>query len=329
MFYARCIDQGCGITTIDAEYGRPGLAASHLIVRGGRAAFVDTGSPASVSLLLDALSRCGLGRHQVDYVMVTHVHLDHAGGAGALLQALPNAKLVVHPLGVRHMLDPTRLVESTRAVYGELYERLYGEVIAAESHRTIETEDSMSLALGNSRIDIVHTPGHAHHHYCVHDVATQAIFTGDTFGISLREFDTGNGAFVFPSTTPTQFDPVLLHDSIDRLLSLDPEAAYLTHFGRVTDLRRHGQEMHADIDAFIRIALRYRAVVHSRKNAIAQEMMGYLIDRLRAQGYRLPLNRVRELLELDIDLNAQGLDVWLSRSGVIGGRWLSQIREDA
>lgn len=314
--YPRLVDHGYGITTIDAGYVRPGLAASHLVVRRGRAAFIDTGSPASTGFMLDALWRCGLDSHQVDYVMITHVHLDHAGGAGGLLQALPNAKLVVHPAGVRHMLDPTHLVESTRSVYGELYERLYGDVIATESHRAIVTKDGMRLRLGNDQLEILHTPGHARHHYCVHDILTRAIFTGDTFGISLREFDTKNGAFIFPSTTPVQFDPEMLHGSIERLLSLDPESAYLTHFGRVTDLRRLGQDLHADIDAFVAIALRHRAVEYRRKEAISQVMMGYLIDRLRPHGCQLSHDRVRELLKLDVDLNAQGLDVWLSRSRV-------------
>lgn len=316
MSYPRCIDQGRGVTAIDVEYVRHGLAASHLIVRDGHAAFVDTGSPASVDLLLHALSRCGLDHHQVDYVMITHVHLDHAGGASGLLKVLPNAKLVVHPSGVRHMLDPSRLMESTRSVYGELYERLYGEVIPTESHRMIVTEDGMSLTLGNDCLDIVHTPGHARHHYCVHDVSARSVFTGDTFGISLREFDTKKGAFVFPSTTPAQFEPEKLRDSINRLLSLDPDFAHLTHFGQVTDLRRLGQDLLADIDTFVSIALRHRAVEHGRKEVISQEMMGHLIDRLRLHGCQLSLDRVRELLELDVDLNAQGLDVWLSRSEV-------------
>lgn len=310
----RFIDYDHGITAVDAGYVRPGLAASHLIVRGGRAAFVDTGSPASVGSLLDGLRRSGLGRHQVDYVMVTHVHLDHAGGAGGLLRFLPDARLVVHPSGLRHMLNPSRLIESTRSVYGKLYERLYGEVIAVESHRAIATEDGMRLALGSDWLEVVHTPGHARHHYCVHDVSTRSIFTGDTFGISLREFDTENGAFVFPSTTPVQFDPEALSNSISRLLSLDPDSAYLTHFGRVTGLRRLGQDLYADIAAFIRIALRNRAAESGRKEVIAQDMMRYLVDRLRIHGCGLTVERVHELLQLDVDLNAQGLDVWLSRS---------------
>ncbi|MDD3518643.1 MAG: MBL fold metallo-hydrolase [Chromatiales bacterium] len=314
MHKPHAIDVGHGITTVDAEYVRQGLAAAHLVVRDGRAAFIDTGIPNAVPLMLAAMAERGVAPGQVDYVMVTHVHLDHAGGAGGLMQALPNAKLVVHPSGARHMIDPTRLVESTRAVYGEkAFLRLYGEVLPIDAARVIETDDGMSLPFGDGRLSILHTPGHARHHYCVHDPRVKGIFTGDTFGISYREFDSANGPFVFTTTTPTQFEPEALHDSIERLMALDPEHAYLTHFGRVDDLRRLANDLHADIDHFVAIARRHRDAGTSRKEAIENELLDYLTERALAHGAGMPEAEARELLAMDADLDAQGLDVWLTR----------------
>lgn len=256
------------IDTIDVDYVRRGLAASHLVVRDGRAAFIDTGHPAAVALLHAALNERGLRRSQVDYVMVTHVHLDHAGAAGGLMRTLPNAKLVVHPLGARHMHDPARLMTGARAVYGDVeYERLYGNVVAIPKEWMIEVNDGDRLPLGESELLAIHTPGHACHHYCIYDAGTRSVFTGDTFGMSFREFDTNNGAFAFPTTTPVQLDPPALHASIDRLLSLDPEAAYLTHFGRVTDLRRLAADLHRDLERFVEIAQRHSNTGADRKNA--------------------------------------------------------------
>src|ERR1700757_292396 len=125
-----------GITAVDAEYLYPGHAAAHLIVDAGRAAFVDVGTNSSVPYLLAALDELGIARAAVDYLLLTHVHLDHAGGAGALMQELPNARAVLHPRGAPHMLDPEKLIAGSRAVYGaERFEKLYGDLIPIPSER--------------------------------------------------------------------------------------------------------------------------------------------------------------------------------------------------
>ena len=311
---AREFDYGHGITAIDTRYVRAGLAASHLIVRDGRAAFIDTGHTPAVPRLLAALQRRELHIEQVDYVMVTHVHLDHAGAAGTLMLALPKARLVVHPLGARHLRDPQKLIAGTRAVYGdEAFERLYGEVLPVPAERIIEIGDGDQLTLGDTRLRFLDTPGHARHHYCVHDPVAQAVFTGDTFGISLREFDVDGRAMAFATTTPVQFDPQALHGSIERLLALGPQAAFLTHFGRVQDLPRLGEELHRDIDRYVAIAERHRGAGGARKDAIAAGLGEYLRERVLAHGCRLQTARIDELLAGDVELNAQGLDVWLAR----------------
>jgi Zn-dependent hydrolases, including glyoxylases len=309
-----------GITAIDTEYVRPGLAAAHLIVQSGRAAFVDSGTNASVPLLLKALDILGVGREAVDYVCLTHVHLDHAGGAGQLMQALPNARAVLHPRGAPHMIDPAKLIAGSIAVYGEdRFRQLYGEIVPIAPERVISVEDGTKLGLAGRELEFVHTPGHALHHYAIVDRASRGIFTGDTFGLSYRDLDTERGPFIVPTTTPPQFDPDQLLDSIDRLLAYRPEAMYLTHFGRVADVPRLAEELRSQIREFARIAERH-AQAPDRHAAIRADMRRLWLDRLRAHGSRLPESTIDELLGQDLDLNTQGLVAWLDRKAAKAAR---------
>lgn len=308
------IDYGYGVSTIDVEFVRPKLAASHLIVDSGEAAFVDVGTTYSAPVLLAALEAKGLAREQVRYVCVTHVHLDHAGGAGELMRHLPHATLVVHPRGERHMVDPSKLMAGTIAVYGEeTTRRLYGQIPPIPQERVRAVADNETLALGQRRLRFLDTPGHAYHHYCVYDEAAAAVFSGDTFGISYRELDTAKGAFIFPTTTPIHFDPEAAHASIDRLLALSPRAIYLTHFSEVTELQRLGADLHADLDAFVDIAESSGGDGQVRADSIRSALRTYLHERLLAHGCTLSSDQTDDVLSMDLGLNAQGLEVWLER----------------
>src|SRR2546429_4099262 len=150
-----------GVCAVDAEYLYPGHAAAHIIEDGGRAAFVDVGTNASVPYLLAALAELGIARAAVDYVLLTHVHLDHAGGAGRLMQELPNAVAVLHPRGAPHMIDPSRLIEGSRAVYGERLEQLYGQLLPIPAARVRVVEDGERVRLGGRTLELIHVPGHA------------------------------------------------------------------------------------------------------------------------------------------------------------------------
>src|ERR1700755_3136076 len=201
-----------GISVIDTDFGRPHFAASYLLVQDGRAAFVDTGPNHAVPRLLAALADHGVARDAVDWVIATHVHLDHAGGVGALMRELPSAQLAIHPRGERHMIDPTKLIEGVREVYGtEVATRDYGELVKVPEERIVTTTDGMTLMLGRRPLHFIHTPGHAKHHHCIWDAVSQGWFTGDTFGIAYPELATPNGPYILPTTTPTQFDPEALH----------------------------------------------------------------------------------------------------------------------
>ena len=302
-----------GTYAVDTEYVRPGLAAAHIVEHRGRAAFIDVGTTHSVPYLLAALDRLGIARDSVDLLLLTHVHLDHAGGAGALMQALPNAKAILHPRGAPHLVDPAKLISGTRVVYGEgIYRKLYGDIVPIAAERVITTQDGDRLELAGRPFELIHTPGHALHHQCIVDLDHAAVFTGDTFGLSYREFDTAQGAFIVPTTTPTQFDPDQLIASIDRISAYKPEAAYLMHYSRVTDIPKLAGDLKAQVRQLVQIA-RQNADHPDPKGAIVKELQELWRGLARQHGVQLPPERIDALLKDDADLNAQGLVVWIER----------------
>ena len=300
-----------GIIAIDSGMVRPQMTACYLLETESGLAVVETGNNFSTERILSVLAHRGRHLEEVSHVIVTHVHLDHAGGAGSLMQRLPNATLVVHPRGARHMIDPSRLEASARAVYGdEEYEAQHGPLQAVPEDRVRVMEDGGSLQVAGRRLEFIDTPGHARHHFCVWEPASRGWFSGDTFGISYRETDTDKGAFIFPTTTPIQFDPPVLLESIDRLMAYTPEFMYLTHFGRVSDLPRLAADMRAGVAAFAEWGEFFKTD-ESRRERIEQTMMSWLIERARNHGVGMADAALRELFRGDVTLNTQGIEFWL------------------
>jgi glyoxylase-like metal-dependent hydrolase (beta-lactamase superfamily II) len=303
-----------GISAIDTGFFRPQFDASHLLVENGRAAFVDTGTNYSVPRLLGELREKQIPVDAVDYVILTHVHLDHAGGAGLLMRELPNARAVIHPRGVRHMVDPGALIAGATAVYGaEEIQRSYGELVPIPADRIDTAGDGYVINLAGRVLVCLDTPGHARHHICIHDARSGAFFTGDTFGLSYREFDTDKGAFILPTSTPVQFEPDALKASIERMLAYAPRQMFLTHYSRVTDIERLAHDLFVQIDAMVAI-VRAHAGAADRHARITDDLADLYIARAQAHGCRFDAARTRELLAMDIELNAQGLEVWVDRS---------------
>jgi len=302
-----------GIFAVDTEYSRPMQDASHLIVESGRAAFVDTGTNDSVPLLLDALDQRNIDAADVEFVFLTHVHLDHAGGAGLLMQRLPNARCVIHPRGAPHMIDPERLIKGTEGVYGvERTREMYGEIRPIEERRVVVAEDNDWIDFNGREVQTLFTEGHARHHYCLNDPASRGVFTGDNFGISYRELDTAKGEFIYPTSTPASFDPVEAHKSVERIMDCGPEQVYLTHYSRVRNLDRLASDMHAGIDAYEQMALDCRDA-DDRGEALEAAMYEYLSTRLVDHGFKGDSDAMRSVLDIDVVLNAAGLVAWLSR----------------
>jgi glyoxylase-like metal-dependent hydrolase (beta-lactamase superfamily II) len=307
---------GDGVYAIDTGFHRDHFDAAYLVVQGGRAAFVDTGTGFAVPRLLAALQAVGVSPAAVDWVIPTHVHLDHAGGVGQLMHALPQAQCLVHPRGARHMVDPSALWAGASAVYGEAeMQRSYGSLQSVQEERVVASSDNSTVMLADRPLLIAHTPGHAKHHHCIWDAHTQGWFTGDTFGLSYREFDTDKGPWIVPTATPVQFEPQVLQASIQRMLAMSPQAMYLTHFSRIgpaAEVQRLGALLLSLLDEMVALGLAVKE--HTDRHAALKRGQLDIFQRsLQAHGCTLPLQQVAELLAMDLELNAQGMAVWLDR----------------
>jgi len=302
-----------GLWAIDTGFHRDRFDAAYLVADGGRAAFIDTGTAFALPRLLGALAALGLPHSAVDFVIATHVHLDHAGGVGQLMQALPGAQLIVHPRGARHLIDPTALWQGALAVYGPAQmARAYGTLLPVAAERVRTTADGETIALAGRPLLFAHTPGHALHHHCIWDERSAGWFTGDNFGMAYPEFNVDGRAFIFPTTTPVQFDPAAMRASIARLMAMAPRQMFLTHYSRITGVADCAARLEQMIEATVAAALAQRDAP-DRLQAITASLMTLYGDGARAFGVRLPDDEIAALLRDDAALNAAGLIAWLDR----------------
>jgi glyoxylase-like metal-dependent hydrolase (beta-lactamase superfamily II) len=302
---------GNGITCIDAGYIKPGLASFYLMQEGQECAVIETGTVHSVAALDAFFAQHDVQPTQVRYVIPTHVHLDHAGGAGLMMQRCPEARCLVHPRGARHLVDPTKLVAGTRAVYGDArFEQLYGEIVPVPAERIDETPDGHTVFLGDRKLELRHTPGHADHHYCVWDERSRGWFTGDVFGISYHWFRTPGGDYAMPSTTPTQFRPDALQESLALLDAFDPARMFLTHYGELSYSRDQMKLLQEQLDVYLDIADEARG----DPVVIEERIVEYSLALVQAMNPERDVEQMRDSFRHDAHLNAQGLAVWYARS---------------
>lgn len=301
----------CGITCIDAAYVSPGMASFYLMEEGGECAVLETGTSHSAAVLWQLLQERGIALEQVRYVIPTHVHLDHAGGAGTMMAALPNAQLLIHPRGARHMADPQRLVSAAKAVYGEeLFDTLYGEVAPVDPGRIRPMGDGETASLAGRQLEFRHTRGHAEHHLCVWDEVSRGWFSGDMFGVSYPWCRLPKADFVFPSTTPSQFDPEAYLASLELLGSYSPQRMYLTHYGELAYSAEKSQLLARQIKVYCA-----RATEGSPDAALLQQQLSaYTLELLREFDAHGNETELRNHIAFDMQLNAQGLQMWYQRS---------------
>ncbi|NNM12715.1 MAG: MBL fold metallo-hydrolase [Gammaproteobacteria bacterium] len=304
-----------GIIAVDADYIRPYMATIHLVKEGDGAEamgmIVDTGTSHSVPMLLATLEEQKLLPEQITLVCLTHIHLDHAGGAGQLMQLFPNATLYVHPRGARHMIDPSKLIAGTIGVYGEnLYKQLYDEILPIDASRVHEVQDGDILTFGSRRFELIHTEGHARHHYCLVDAENGDAFTGDSFGVSYRETDhPKNGHFIFPTTTPVHFDVDAAHASIERLMSYDLKHVYLTHYSQRSHLKNCAQQLHDDLEVYVQLT-KQAFGKKDPQDLLEKTLYQHLSERLDKHGFTGDSAAVKQVIGPDTKLNAAGLMHW-------------------
>ncbi len=299
-----------GISVIDSEYYSKDFAAIYLLKQKNKVAIIETGTNYSVPLIKGALANIGLSFSDVSYIIPTHVHLDHAGGAGLLMKQCQNATLVVHPRGARHLIDPSKLVAGAKAVYGEeKFKEYYGEIIPIDSERVIEADDNFILDFDGRELKFIDTPGHAKHHFCIWDKDTKSMFTGDTFGISYRDLDMDSEVYIFPSTSPVQFDPDALIKSINRIMEFRPERVCLTHFSAIRPTQEIADQLIDGIHFVSNLTKKY--ISHKdAESIIFNEMMSYFLNGLGKIGNQ-DKDYCTERIELDVKINTQGLIYWL------------------
>ena len=297
------------VVTIDCDYVYSRFAAAYLLVHGDEVAFIDNNTAHAVPKLIASLKAEGFAPEQVKYVIITHVHLDHAGGTSQLMRACPQAKLLAHPRAAKHMIDPSKLVGSAKVVYGEAdFKKLYGEIHPVAKDRVQEVGDGEVLALGGARLRFIHTRGHANHHFCIYDERLGIIFTGDAFGLSYPDLQK-YGRFILPSTSPTDFDAAEAKKSIAKVIETGSEKAYLTHFGEVEKLSACALQLNQYLN-FSR-ELVERAVTSALVNeALPQfcesELRKFLAEDLNLRKFSFSASELG-ILNMDLKLNGAGL----------------------
>lgn len=300
-------------TLIDCGLYRPRMAACYLLTDGDELALIDCGTRHSLPQILQAIEAASASPEQVRWIIPTHVHLDHAGGAGTLMRHCPEATLVTHPRGLPHMIDPARLQAGATAVYGKAaFAHDFGDLVPIDARRCIAADDGQTFELGMRQLRFIHTPGHANHHGCILDQTSGRLFTGDTFGLAYREL-AGPSPWIMATTSPVAFDPDAWQLSLDRLLALEPQSVCLTHYGCYPDPARLAPQLRESIETHRRIALEEASrAPQGREQRLREVLAGQLIGEAMAHT-GLPRERVEPVLAGDIELNAQGLAIWLAR----------------
>lgn len=307
------VELGYGIHLIDGfDLGLEGRTGCY-ILKGEHLTIVETSASPSVPYILQGLAALGLDPRDVRYIVVTHIHLDHAGGAGLLLNHCPQAQVVVHPKGARHLVDPQRLIMGARAVYGDDFDRLFDPIVPVPEERILIKGDQETLDIGSGRtLRFLDTPGHANHHFSIYDSYSNGIFTGDTIGVYYPELLDFGLSFILPTTSPNQFNPDAMLQSLARVEELQVERIYFGHFGMCMKVDAVYEQIKEWLPRFVDTAQAILSEGNADHLAISQRLQEQVRTRLSASG--VPDDHViYQILQLDLDVCSMGLVDYLHR----------------
>lgn len=238
-----------GLHCIDLHFqGEAGVIACYLLQSGEERALIEIGPGSTLNALLSELKQIGVDPTSIGKVIVTHVHLDHAGAAGSWMERYPQTQLYVHEIGAPHMIDPTKLLASAARIYGDRMDVLWGDFLPVPENRVHVMRDGDYIDLGRGALQVHYTPGHASHHVAVHDPSRNVVFTGDVAGVRLPHH-----GYVRPPTPPPDLDIDLWRASVQRLLDLRPSSLLLTHFGKFNDVTEHLTQLPTRLDTWARL----------------------------------------------------------------------------
>lgn len=302
------------IKIIDSKLIRKQFACTYIIEDSNEIALIEVSSANAINNILENLSSLKIQYTDVKYVFVTHIHLDHASGAGKLLQKLPNAKLIVHPSGAKHMIDPTKLIAGAVAVYGEdVVKKDYGDILPIPETKVIPCSDFEVFKLGARELTTIFTPGHARHHISIFDNKTDGIFTGDSLGLSYPEMNVNGRRFYQPTTTPTAFEYSKMLDSIDKMMALNPKLIFFTHFGISNEPKEVSIQVKKRLIDYKQIVESLPTFNNNEIKSLESKLENYYIKESKSHGVNLSSKQIKELFDIDIKLNAMGLLLWKQR----------------
>ncbi len=298
-----------GIYCVDSGYEHSNYAAIYILREGDEVAVIETATQHCIPRLLRVLTELEISCQQIKYVIATHIHLDHAGGVGAMMEIFNRARLIAHPRGAKHMIDPAKLIKGSMEVYGEeAFRALYGDIKAVEESRIDIAEDGDKYAVGGRDLIFIDTPGHARHHFCIYDAKSKGIFSGDTFGISYPVLHNLKHGLI-PSSSPTHFDPEAMLSSLDKLLAYQPEYIYLTHYGEVDQPAAKANDLKQWLYDIQDLCQKINPVDEVSRLELEDALRQMTVDKLAGQA-SCRETEILSLLRTDIKLNAQGLSFW-------------------
>lgn len=306
-----------GIHLIDCNVNQKEIVAVYILQEGDETAIIETGVPSSVAIIMNALKKRKISVESVRWIFVTHVHLDHSGGAAGLLKICPNASLVCHPLGAKHLHRPERLIAGARIVYGEdrFNEFIGTEIDSVPLEKIRPADDGEIFDVGGRKIEIIHTKGHANHHFCILDIQTGAIFTGDTFGLSYPFFKKYSNQFIYPAATPVEFDIEESIRTIQKIVSYKPKFALLTHFGVVKDVSSAADMLLFFLEQIRNIFMKFdqeKFDAGELKNLCISEFRLLLMEELEKNSIYLNESEAK-VVEEDIIMNGTGIAIHFER----------------
>ena len=297
-----------GVLEIDTLLGGWKNATAGYLITGERPLLIETGSQSSVATLMRALKHIGIDHDGLAGVAVTHIHLDHAGGIGDIARAFPNAKVYVHELGARHLIDPSRLIDSASRVYGDLLDSLYGRLDPTDPERIVVLYDDDIVDVGNRAVRAIDSPGHAKHHLAFLDETSGLLFAGDALGVQLPD-----GGVLRPATPPADFDFAKAINSMRRFSTLRPAGIALTHYGLIP---LHPDDLLAEAEARLREWVGVAEEAHSR----GEDIDAALSAEFAQQNDDIDLEQRSRIETLNgIHSNAAGLRRWIETRDQTGG----------
>lgn len=277
---------------------------------------VETGPSPSIKHIREGLKKLGYTTEDIKYIIVTHIHLDHAGGAGLLLKECPNASVIVHERGARHLANPERLIAGAKAVYGDKFDELFDPIVAIPNERFIVKGEGDTLQIGEScTLQFWDTPGHANHHLAIYDPVSNGIFTGDTVGIRYEQLIDDGVQLFLPSTSPNQFNPVAMQQAIDRMKALNLDYIYFGHYGYTN----HVTEALEQVESWLPIFVEEANAVYAKGKDYCT-LRDCLFTHVKNHLKQLNISDdhiVYELIKLDMEVSAMGLMEYVAKQQAV------------